>query len=89
MARAVEDAPPLPAPPIGASPLSTGSHRAYFKETGAVDMSRYDRTSLPPGHVVAGPAMVEDEWSTTVVYPGHRCVADRLGNLVIEVGGRA
>jgi len=88
MARAVEDAPPLPAPPIGASPLSTGSHRAYFKETGAVDMPRYDRTSLPPGHVVAGPAMVEDEWSTTVVYPGHRCVADRLGNLVIEVGGR-
>ena len=52
-------------------------------------MPRYDRTSLPPGHVVAGPAMVEDEWSTTVVYPGQRCVADRLGNLVIEVGGRA
>jgi N-methylhydantoinase A len=88
-ARAAEETLPLPAPPVGASALSTGSHRAYFKETGAVDMPRYDRTSLPPGHVVAGPAMVEDEWSTTVVYPGQRCVADRLGNLVIEVGGRS
>jgi N-methylhydantoinase A len=52
-------------------------------------MLRYDRTSLPPGHLVAGPAMVEDEWSTTIVYPGMRCVADRLGNLVIEVGAPA
>ena len=88
-ARAVEEPLPLPAPPAGTSTVSTGSHRAYFKETGAVDMARYDRTSLPPGLTVAGPAMVEDEWSTTVVYPGQRCVADRLGNLVIEVGGRA
>jgi len=87
-ARAVEEPLPLPAPPVGAAALSTGSHRAYFKDTGAVDMPRYDRTSLPPDHVVMGPAMVEDEWSTTVVYPGQRCVADRLGNLVIEVGGR-
>jgi len=39
--------------------------------------------------VMTGPAMVEDEWSTTVIYPGQRCVADRLGNLIIEVGGRA
>ncbi len=88
-ARAVQEPLPLPPPPVGTSAVSTGSHRAYFKETGAVEMSRYDRTRLPSGHVVTGPAMVEDEWSTTVIYPGQRCVADRLGNLVIEVGDRA
>jgi len=88
-ARAAEEPPPLPAPPSGTSAAATGSHRAYFPETGAVEMLRYDRTSLPPGHLVAGPAMVEDEWSTTIVYPGMRCVADRLGNLVIEVGAPA
>ena len=88
-ARAAEEPPPLPAPPSGTSAEATGSHRAYFPETGAVEMLRYDRSSLPPGHLVAGPAMVEDEWSTTIVYPGMRCVADRLGNLVIEVGAPA
>jgi N-methylhydantoinase A len=88
-ARAAEEPPPLPAPPSGTSAAATSSHRAYFPETGAVEMLRYDRTSLPPGHLVAGPAMVEDEWSTTIVYPGMRCVADRLGNLVIEVGAPA
>ena len=88
-ARAAEEPPPLPAPSSGTSAAATGSHRAYFPETGAVEMLRYDRVSLPPGHLVAGPAMVEDEWSTTIVYPGMRCVADRLGNLVIEVGAPA
>ena len=88
-ARAAEEPPPLPAPPPGTAAAATGSHRAYFPETGAVEMLRYDRTSLPPGHLVAGPAMVEDEWSTTIVYPGMRCVADRLGSLVIEVGAPA
>ena len=88
-ARVLEEPLPLPPPTAGDSARSTGTHRAYFTETGAVEMPRYDRASLPVGHVVAGPAMIEDEWSTTIVYPGQRCVADRLGNLVIEVGGRA
>ena len=88
-ARAAEEPPPLPAPPSGTSAAATGSHRAYFPETGAVEMLRYDRASLPPGHLVEGPAMVEDDWSTTIVYPSMRCVADRLGNLVIEAGAPA
>ena len=29
--------------------------------------------------------MIEDEWSTIIVYPGQRAAADHLGNLVIEV----
>ena len=52
-------------------------------------MPRYERGALAPDHPVVGPALVEDEWSTTIVYPGMRCVADRLGNLVIEVGAPA
>jgi N-methylhydantoinase A len=48
-------------------------------------MPRYERGALPPGQEVSGPALIEDEWSTTLVYPGQRCRADRLGNLLIEV----
>ena len=40
--------------------------------------------ALPPAPCVAGPAMVEDEWSTTIVYPGQRAAPTALGNLVIE-----
>ncbi len=62
-----------------------GELRAYFRDAGEVAMPRYERGALPAGQVVAGPALVEDEWSTTLVYPGQRCRADRLGNLIIEV----
>jgi len=62
-----------------------GELRAFFRGAGAVTMPRYERGSLPPGQMVAGPALVEDEWSTTLVYPGQRCRADHLGNLLIEV----
>jgi N-methylhydantoinase A len=48
-------------------------------------MPRYVRGVLPAGHVVSGPALVEDAWSTSLVDPGQRCRADRLGNLIIEV----
>jgi hypothetical protein len=34
---------------------------------------------------VDGPALIEDAWSTTVVYPGQRGAADPLGNLVLEI----
>src|SRR5262249_42560988 len=62
-----------------------GELRAYFRDTGAVTMRRYERGALPAGPIVAGPALVEDEWSTTLVYPGQRCRADRLGNLLNDV----
>jgi N-methylhydantoinase A len=69
--------------PRGAVP-STGTQRAFFPETGEIALPRYAREALGPGRDVPGPALVEDEWSTTIVYPGQRCTGDRWGNLVIE-----
>ncbi|PYM78581.1 MAG: hypothetical protein DME13_28720, partial [Candidatus Rokuibacteriota bacterium] len=71
--------------PVG-TPGVTGEQRAHFAGVGEVALPRYDRAALAPGCSVLGPALVEDEWSTTLVYPGQRCAADRLGNLVIEAG---
>ena len=85
-AQLVSDEPVLP-PAIADGPARpVGALRAYFRDTGEVAMPRYERGALPPGQPVAGPAIVEDEWSTTIVYPGQRCQADWLGNLLIEVG---
>jgi N-methylhydantoinase A len=74
---------PLHAPAGSSEPV--GTVRAYFPETGSVDMPRYDREGLGERTEVVGPALVEDAWSTTVVYPGQRCRADRWGNLRVDV----
>jgi N-methylhydantoinase A len=77
------------APPAAAGrPEPAGHHPGYFRETGPVTLPRYDRGALPAGATVEGPALVEDAWSTTVVYPGQRCAADARGNLVLDTGGR-
>jgi N-methylhydantoinase A len=63
----------------------SGSQRAYFPETGEVPLPRFDRTTLPAGAVVTGPAVIEDEWSTIIVYPGQRAAADARGHLILDL----
>jgi N-methylhydantoinase A len=82
------DEPTATLAPVRAAPgeARAGEQRAYFAETGAVALRRFHRERLVAGRRVTGPALIEDEWSTTLVGPGQRCAADRLGNLVIETG---
>jgi N-methylhydantoinase A len=42
-----------------------------------------ERSALAPGQSMAGPCVVQEDASTTVVLPGQTVVADQLGNLVI------
>ena len=70
--------------PVGAL-TPAGEGRAYFRETGETALPRYLRAAFGPGRSVNGPALVEDDWSTTIVYPGQRCQGDAFGNLVLEV----
>ncbi len=46
------------------------------------------RDSLPEGSEFAGPAIVEQMDSTTVVPPGYRATADGYGNLIIRESGK-
>jgi N-methylhydantoinase A len=66
-------------------PEIIGSHRASFPETGEVPITRYRRATLWPGRAIAGPALIEDEWSTVLVSPGHQCAANEGGDLVIDL----
>ena len=63
-------------------PLSHGT--CWFENAGAVETPRYDRADLVPGHAVAGPAVIEDEHSTTVLAPGWTLGVDGFGHLLLE-----
>jgi N-methylhydantoinase A len=47
----------------------------------------YVRSALLAGNRIAGPALVEEHASTTVLLPGDRLEVDAYGNLVIAVAG--
>lgn len=87
VAREVVVATP-PAPSSG-QPEPLGHHPAYFREAGQVSLPRYERGALSTAVAVAGPALIEDAWSTTVVYPGQRCLPDERGHLIIDTGAPA
>ena len=77
------------------SPESTGSAGeasavrtlpCTFGAGGPVPTPRHARAHLVAGRALAGPVVVEDEWSTVVVPPGAILVADEAGHLHIATG---
>jgi N-methylhydantoinase A len=76
----------------GRSPRASarrGKRDVYFAELGkAAGTPAYAREALSAGNRIAGPALIEEHASTTVVLPGDRLQVDEFGNLVIEVGRR-
>ncbi len=59
----------------------------YFSELRkAVRTPIFARGALLAGNRVAGPALVEEHASTTVVLPGDKLVVDDFGNLVLTIG---
>ena len=62
----------------------TGIRSVYF-EGGFMDTRLYDRERLRPGDTFAGPAIVSEYSSATVLPPGDVLRVDGLSNLVIEV----
>ena len=49
------------------------------------DTPTYKRSELLAGNVIAGPALVEEHASTTVVPPGDILTVDDFGNLIIDI----
>jgi N-methylhydantoinase A len=72
----------------GATPrkeAETGSRKAYFQEVGFVDTPTFARAALLAGNRIEGPALIEEQASTTVVLPGDSVEVDALGNLNITI----
>lgn len=63
-----------------------GDTRVYVDGAWA-DAGLYDRAKLQAGNVIAGPAIVTEMDSTTLVLPGHSGTVDAVGNILIRPNG--
>ena len=62
-----------------------GRRDVWLVEAGGfVSCPVFDRDKLAPGHVVPGPAIVEQMDATTLLVPGQTATVDRYLNLVVE-----
>lgn len=80
--------PELPETELGgedASHAVVDKHKVYFGG-GWLPTKIYDRSQLRPGHRIAGPAVITEFDSTTVVLPGCAGEVDRVFNIVIQKG---
>ena len=67
----------------GATPV--GERPVWFAADRPATARLYAREKLLPGHVIEGPAVIEQLDTTTLVFPGDRATVDTTHNLLIEV----
>ncbi len=75
---------PIEAIAPGALPNATQRRAVFFSGPGFVDTPIFARHTLGAGHIIPGPAVVEQLDTTTVIYPGHQAVVDAYGNLLMR-----
>jgi len=68
-----------------AAKARAGARKAFFGGR-LVPTPVYDGTKLGPGATIDGPALVDEPFTTVVVYPGQQARVDRFGNYAISVG---
>jgi len=67
----------------GGVPRPKATRPVYFADAFR-DTPIYDRASLPPGHRLTGPAVIEEFGSTTVVFPGQQVDVNPHGILIVR-----
>lgn len=84
VAVAVSDKPKMRELPMTkAAPQPTGQRRVRFAD-GWHDVPVLDRAGFHQGDRIAGPVVIEESASVTILQPGQSLVVDRLGNLIIS-----
>src|SRR5437879_7142259 len=85
-AVATEEKPALPrVERVPVAKARLGARKAFFGGR-LVPTPVYDGTKLGPGATIDGPALVDEPFTTVVVYPGQQARVDRFGNYAISVG---
>ena len=85
-ARIVGAVPPIEiTPAAGGTPPDHDRRRVYYRGEW-LETAVYARDALRPGDWLDGPALVEQEDTTTWIVPGWRGTVDTIGNIRIEKG---
>lgn len=72
------------------APVEPTGHRVvYFDAETSVEAALFERSALKPGQTIAGPAVIDQLDSTTLVYPGDTARVDGAYNIIIELVGAA
>jgi len=71
--------------PRGAAGAVPASRPVYFGGLGRVATPIFDFDALEPGWAIAGPAVIEQRFSTILVLPRHAARMDEYGNILMEV----
>ncbi len=66
-----------------------GSRDVWFDGTGKAVCTVLQRSQLPIGYRITGPAVIEEDASTTVIPPGDVAEIDAWNNIVIDLGEAA
>ena len=72
-----------------AVPALTTRRMVFSEHPEGVEASVYDRVQLATGTVVEGPAVIEEDYSTIVVFPGQCAQVDHLGNVMVATEGQS
>ncbi len=72
----------------GGGPAQKGTRRLYAAESGSfIDCPVFDRYALKAGDTMQGPALIEENESTSVIGAHDRLTVDARLNLIVEIGG--
>ncbi len=66
------------------APQPLDARQVYFTADEAITTRVFSRAALAPGHVLTGPAVVDQLDATTLIYPGDTLRVDAARNLIIE-----
>jgi N-methylhydantoinase A len=77
----------VPRLPAKRRPTAAGRVKAHLGGARPVSCPVYRRAELGAGARFAGPALIREHGTTTVLFEGDRCVVARTGELVISVRG--
>jgi N-methylhydantoinase A len=77
--------PPLPGRGAAGTPPAIGERTVWFGPDLPAPARLYRRDDLLPGHVIAGPAVIEQLDATTLIFPRDRARVDAFHNLLIQV----